>query len=228
MPSHPHRHNILSQNFFFRFFLTTGVQLFRFAGSVSSSTPSRQTIQSPCTNASITSSLFTASRFFSIAEPRLGFRGLIAMEGDGGPIFIFATSRRSGLVSSILVRIVRSLNAVLRRPPLPVLKLFVCEYVDRTRDHDCSFVLRVRAHSYLSYLPTKIHPPPSPRRGSTCHFPMTPLGSLSNLNSLVPDSTSLTRVLRIEWVSRLTIGRILGREESAFFGDGRSRWTWRF
>jgi hypothetical protein len=104
-----------------------------------------------------------------------------------------------------------------------------------------------RAHSYRSYLPTKIHPPPSPRRISTCHFPRTPRGSRSNLHRTAALSESVTRVLRIACETRLRMGRILRRGAGVRVGDlarvgdlgdlrgdlgsrirGRRRCIWRF
>ena len=172
----------------------------------------------------MTSSLLTASTS-SIPEPCREFRGRTDIEGGEGRLsLIVAVSRRSGLVSSILGRtVVRSLNVVLLRAPLVIVLL--CEYVDRTRDHVCSVAVLVRAHSYLSYFPTKIQPPPSPRRASTCHFPRTPLGSRSNLHSFLPVSVSMMRVLRTACVSRLMSGMIRGRSSGVV--DERRRWTWR-
>ena len=107
------------------------------------------------------------------------------------------------------------------------------------------------AHSYRSYLPTKIHPPPSPRRISTCHFPRTPLGSRSNLHRVTAFSESITLGLRTAWETKFRMGRIRRRERAvlsvgdfASVGDlwdfpgervlgsgggrGRRRCTWRF
>lgn len=105
------------------------------------------------------------------------------------------------------------------------------------------------AHSYRSYLPTKIHPPPSPRRISTCHFPRTPRGSRSNLHSVTAFSESVTLVLRIACDARFRIGRIrrrgavlmvgvllivgdlgefLGERLGSGGGRGRRRCIWRF
>jgi hypothetical protein len=228
-------HNNISKKLLLRLRFVTpaapaGAQLCLLPLLISSTTPSLQTIQSPCINASITSSLFAVSMpsisLSAVVSPAttptaltLGFRGVMTIEGGTfARIVILAPRRRSGDVSSIDARIVfDSLNevfALVLRPEVAFSDL-ECEYVDRTNFHTSSpCEVRDLAHSYRSYLPTKIQPPPSPLRKSTCHFPITPLGSRSNLHSVVVCSVSTMRVLRMAWDSRFKIGRIRRRRRA--------------
>jgi len=157
-PQNQLRHNNTSMIPLFRLRFVTpaapvGAQLCLLPSLTSSTTPSLQTIQSPCINAFITSSRFTDSilstSVSAVVVPAttptartFGFRGVIIIEGGTfARIVILATRRRSGDVSSMEARIVfDSLNVVLRLvlPPDPALKDFECEYVDRTNFHTSS------------------------------------------------------------------------------------------
>lgn len=179
--------------------LFPAVNVVRLPPAISSTMPSLQTIQSPCINALCTSSLFTASTSSDRFSP-WGFLGLTTtLGGTFGIIVIFALRRRSGEVSSKLGRVVLVSDRVDFCCCFVAVSDFVAEYVDRTRLHVSPPLLALDlAHSYLSYLPTKIHPPPSPLLKSTCHFPSTPCGSRSNLHSRSPVSVSMTLVFRTE------------------------------
>jgi len=204
------RHNNLSIKLLFLFPALPGVQLFLLPTVISSTIPSLQTIQSPCINALNTSSLLTASTSSDPASR--GFRGLTTTDGGTfGTIVIFALNLRSGEVSSILGRVVLDSDKADLRGFVAAID-FVCEYVERTNFHvSPPFTPRLLAHSYRSYLDTKIQPPPSPRRKSTCHFPRTPRGSRSNLQRVCPVSVSTMRDLRTACDWRFRIGLMRGR-----------------